>query len=166
MTDLRHLDGKRPISVMMVCMGNICRSPAAEVVLKQRLQDAGIDWVHVDSAGTGAWHEGEGANPRSIATWERRGYRGVHTARQFQTAWFEDRDLILVMDDVNYETLLGRAPDPVAKDKIQYLRAFDVNASDLIVPDPYYGTDEDFEHMLTLIEAACDGLLAQLNTLR
>lgn len=166
MTDLAHLAGKDTVSIIMVCMGNICRSPAAAVVLKQRLEDAGIDWVQVDSAGTGGWHEGEGANPRSISTWEKRGYRGDHTARQFQKQWFTERDLILVMDDDNYATLASRAPDVASKAKIEYLRAFDPDADALFVPDPYYGGMEDFEYMLDLIEVACDGLVAQLKALR
>ena len=166
MTDLSHLKGKPAISIMMVCMGNICRSPAAEVVLRHKLAEAGLTHVVVDSSGTGGWHEGEGANPRSIRTWERRGYRGDHTARQLQRSWFAERDLLLVMDEDNYETVLSRAPDDAAKDKVHFLRTFDPDADDLIVPDPYYGTDDDFEHMLTLIEAACDGLVEQLRRLR
>lgn len=163
---IAHLAGKERISIMMICMGNICRSPAAEVVLRHKLDEAGITNVDVDSSGTGGWHEGEGANPRSIKTWERRGYRGDHTARQLRKQWFTERDLLLVMDDTNYETVLSRAPNEAAKDKVHFLRAFDPGADDLIVPDPYYGTDDDFEHMLTLIESACDGLVAQLKTLR
>lgn len=162
---IAHLAGKEQISIMMICMGNICRSPAAEVVLKHKLREAGIDNVVVDSSGTGGWHEGEGANPRSVRTWEARGYRGGHTARQLRKEWFAERDLLLVMDDTNYETVLARAPDDGAKDKVHFLRAFDPAADDLIVPDPYYGTDDDFEHMLTLIESACDGLVAELKTL-
>lgn len=166
MNDLQHLAGKRPISVMMVCMGNICRSPAAEVVLRHKLDQAGITHVDVDSSGTGGWHEGEGANPRSVRTWEKRGYRGQHTARQFRPEWFIERDLILVMDEINYETLSSRAPNEQAMTKVQYLRAFEVEADDLIVPDPYYGGMEDFEHMLDLVERACDGLVAHLQQLR
>lgn len=152
------------VRIIMVCMGNICRSPAAEIVLRHKLDEAGLSNVMVDSAGTGAWHEGEGANPRSVVTWEKRGYSGTHTARQFRAAWFEERDLILVMDEENFETLASRAPDEESKAKIQYLRAFDPDAENLFVPDPYYGGMEDFEHMLDLIERACDGLVAHLLT--
>lgn len=165
MTRLSLLAEKPMISIMMVCMGNICRSPAAEVVLRHKLAAAGIEHVVVDSSGTGGWHEGEGANPRSISTWERRGYRGAHTARQFRIEWFNERDLILVMDEENYQTVISRAPDDAAKEKVQFLRAFDLGAEDTVVPDPYYGTDEDFESMLTMIEAACDGLVARLQEL-
>lgn len=163
---IAHLAHQRPIRIMMVCMGNICRSPAAEVVLRQKLAAAGIADVLVDSSGTGGWHAGEGANPRSIRVWESRGYAGTHMARQFKQQWFVDRDLLLVMDEDNYETLISWAPDDSAKDRVRFLRAFDPIAADLVVPDPYYGNDDDYEHMLTLIESACDGLVAQLQELR
>lgn len=156
--------------IIMVCMGNICRSPAAEVVLRQKLADAGIDWVTVDSAGTGGWHEGDGADPRSRATWERRGYAGAHTARQFRREWFDERDLILVMDANNYETLLTRTPDPAHHAKVRYFRSYDPalatvhDMDELEVPDPYYGGPQGFEHMLDLIESACDGLVSELRS--
>ena len=162
---LEHLRDRNEVRIIMVCMGNICRSPAAEVVLRSKLADAGITHVTVDSAGTGGWHEGEGANPRSVTTWERRGYRGTHVARQFRTHWFDQRDLILVMDDENHATLSARTADAAHRAKIRYLREFDPEASgDLEVPDPYYGGMEGFEHMLDLIERACDGLVAQLQS--
>ena len=154
--------------IIMVCSGNICRSPAAEVVLRHKLDDAGITGVIVDSAGTGSWHEGDDADPRSRAAWERRGYAGRHTARQFLRAWFDERDLILVMDAHNYETMLGRTHAPEHRAKVRYLRSFDpqlagVEDTDALeVPDPYYGGPQGFEHMLDLIEAACDGLIAEL----
>ena len=163
------LDGF-PARIIMVCMGNICRSPAAEVVLRQKLVAAGIDGISVDSAGTGGWHEGDDADPRSRAAWERRGYRGTHIARQFRTEWFDERDLILAMDTDNLTTLQARSRTETQRRRITLLRAFDpaVGISDstavtlLEVPDPYYGGPEGFEHMLDLIEAACDGLVARL----
>ncbi len=163
------LDG-RPARIIMVCMGNICRSPAAEVVLRHKLGAAGIDAIAVDSAGTGGWHAGDGADPRSRAAWERRGYRGGHTARQFQAEWFDERDLILAMDVDNLTTLRARTRTEAQVRRITLLRAFDPAVQDadardlthLEVPDPYYGGAEGFEHMLDLIEAACDGLVARL----
>lgn len=156
------------LRIIMVCMGNICRSPAAEVVLRQKLAEAHIDWVTVDSAGIGGWHEGDGADPRSQSAWERRGYVGRHTARQFRPHWFDQRDLILVMDSDNYETLLARTSDPEHHAKVRYLRSYDPHfagvedVNTLEVPDPYYGGPQGFEHMLDLIERACDGLIAEL----
>lgn len=169
---LRHLRDTGELRIMMVCMGNICRSPAAEIVLREKLSAAHIDWVTVDSAGTGAWHEGDGANPRSRNAWERRGYRGDHTARGFRTQWFDERDLILVMDETNHATLLDRTNQLHHHEKIHYLRSFDpalagiTDPGTLEVPDPYYGGPQDFEHMLDLIERACEGLVAQLRASR
>ena len=162
---LDQLRGLNEIRIMMVCMGNICRSPAAEVVLKAKLAAAGLSHVVVDSSGTGGWHEGEGANPKSIVTWEKRGYRGSHKARQFRAPWFHERDLILVMDDENFHTLIARAPDEESKARVRYLREFDALATEREVPDPYYGGMDGFEYMLDLIESACDGLVAELQAL-
>lgn len=157
-----------PQRIIMVCMGNICRSPAAEVVLRSMLTDAGLDHIEVDSAGTGGWHEGDGADSRSQAAWERRGYRHRHRARKFRTEWFDERDLILVMDQDNYATLSGRTRNDGQRAKIRYLREFDplagdpTDAANLEVPDPYYGGVDGFEHMLDLIERACAGLVEAL----
>ncbi len=170
--NLQHLRGLDEVRIMMVCMGNICRSPAAEVVMRQKLVDANLDGVRVDSSGTGGWHEGDGANPRSQAVWERRGYRGKHTARKFLRHWLDERDLILVMDEQNYSALEALTEEPDQLDRICYLRSFDPaltgvdDPAALEVPDPYYGGDEGFEHMLDLIERACDGLVAELGRIR
>lgn len=161
---------EQPQRIIMVCMGNICRSPAAEVVLRSMLEDAGLGHIEVDSAGTGGWHEGDGADPRSQAAWERRGYRHRHRARKFRSEWFEQRDLILVMDEDNYATLTARTHEEAHLAKVRYLREFDPQVTDatdpaaLEVPDPYYGGVDGFEHMLDLIERACAGLVAELRT--
>ena len=159
-----------PQRIIMVCMGNICRSPAAAVVLRSMLEEAGLSHIEVDSAGTGGWHEGDGADQRSRAAWERRGYSGAHRARQFRREWFDERDLILVMDANNYETLIARTNNPAHVAKVRYLRSFDpslstvADADSLEVPDPYYGGAQGFEHMLDLIERACSGLVSELRT--
>lgn len=170
MSELPVLAGVDPLRIIMVCMGNICRSPAAAVVLRAKLDEAGLRHVSVDSAGTGGWHEGDDANPRSRVVWESRGYRGEHKARQFRTEWFDERDLILVMDDDNHATLLSRAHSDEQRARVMFLRQFDPELADVPsgdtaafeVPDPYYGGPEDFEHMLDLIERACDGLVAHI----
>ncbi len=156
--------------VIMVCLGNICRSPAAEVVLRRKLELAHLDHVVVDSAGTGGWHVGDAADPRSQAAWELRGYTGDHRARQFRREWFDERDLVLVMDAQNHATLQALARTEAQRSRIRYLREFDpaqssAGTSDpgqLEVPDPYYGGAQGFEHMLDLIERACDGLIEAL----
>lgn len=155
--------------VIMVCLGNICRSPAAEVVLRRKLELAHLDHVVVDSAGTGGWHAGDCADPRSQAAWKSRGYQGEHHARQFRREWLDQRDLVLVMDGQNQATLLALADTDEQRSRIRYLREFDptlpsgtADAGQLEVPDPYYGGAQGFEHMLDLIERSCDGLVEAL----
>jgi protein-tyrosine phosphatase len=151
----------RPYRIAFVCLGNICRSPMAESVLTRRLAEAGLSAdVEVDSAGTGGWHVGDGADRRTVSALQRRGYHSVHRARQFQRSDFASHDLVVALDEDNARDLHRLAPDADAAAKIRLLRSFDPGADgDLAIPDPYYGTDHDFERALDLIEAACDGLV-------
>jgi protein-tyrosine phosphatase len=148
--------------ICFVCMGNICRSPIAEVVMRAKLDAAGLaDRVLVDSAGTGDWHAGGPADRRTIETLRDHGYDdGGHVARQFQVEWFEEIDLVVAMDGKNLQSLRWLAPDGRA-DKIVRLRSFDPasRGGDLDVPDPYYGGSDHFEEVLAMVEAACDGLI-------
>jgi protein-tyrosine phosphatase len=151
-------------SISVVCAGNICRSPIGEVVLKDRLDKAGLD-IFVDSAGTGNWHEGEDANAKSVKVLRESGYEISHTARQFQKQWFAERDLILVMDQDNLRNLLAIAPKEHAH-KIQLMRKFDPQLKDLandhedlVVPDPYHQPIDDFYEVLEMLEKAADGLV-------
>jgi protein-tyrosine phosphatase len=154
--------------VCFVCSGNICRSPVAEAVLRHRLADAGIDGlVEVDSAGTGGWHVGQDADPRALESLTRRGYHLAHVARQFDVAWFAERDLVLALDRGHLRELLRLAPDEEAADKVRLLRSFDPALDDapesaLDVPDPYYGGREGFDLVLDQVEAAVAGLLDHL----
>ncbi len=162
-------DAGRPYRVCLVCMGNICRSPIAESVLRTKVERAGIgDLVEVDSAGTGDWHEGERMDQRASAELARRGYRSAgHRARQIGPSWLEDRDLILAMDRKNLRALLGMA---AARDRggrsgerIRLLRSFDPRSpAGAEVPDPYLGDAGEFAHVLVLIEAAAQELTAHL----
>jgi protein-tyrosine phosphatase len=149
--------------ICFVCMGNICRSPTAEVVMRSRLVDAGLsDRVVVDSAGTGGCHAGSSADTRALETLRDHGYDGDdHIARQFELDWFDTRDLVLAMDSENLRLLAAHAP-PQHRSKLALLRSYDPASppGDRDVPDPYYGRPDGFEHVLALIEAACDGLLA------
>jgi len=154
-------------SISVVCAGNICRSPIGEVVLRDRLDKAGLD-IFVDSAGTGNWHEGEDANVKSVKVLRESGYEIAHTARQFKKQWFEERDLILVMDQDNLKNLLEIAPKEHAH-KIFLMKKFDPklkdladNDEDLIVPDPYHQPIDDFYEVLDMLEKAADGLVALL----
>ncbi len=149
-------------SVLMVCMGNICRSPIAEHVLRGKAQDAGLDLI-VASAGTGGWHAGEPADHRAAAVLDQYGYTSQHRAQQFQASWFDDYDMILVMDEDNRHGVLQHAKSDAHKNKVKLIRTFDSTAQkNAVVPDPYYGNEDGFVRVLEMIERACDGYIAQL----
>jgi len=149
-------------SVCFVCTGNICRSPMAESVFRARITEAGLDsLVEVDSAGTGGWHEGDGADPRTVAVLEANGYESDHAARQFQVSWFPRLDLVIALDSGHLQALRRLAPTPQDAEKVQLLRSYDPTAgADPDVPDPYYGHMDGFEECLEMVEAASHGLLA------
>ncbi|GGW43994.1 low molecular weight protein-tyrosine-phosphatase [Streptomyces caelestis] len=147
--------------VCFVCTGNICRSPIAEIVFRARVAEAGLGGlVEVDSAGTGGWHEGDGADPRTVAILEENGYATGHTARQFQSSWFSRLDLVVALDSGHLRALRRLAPTEQDAQKVRLLRSYDPAADgDLDVPDPYYGGAEGFEECLEMVEAASAGLL-------
>ncbi|GGS58449.1 low molecular weight protein-tyrosine-phosphatase [Streptomyces violaceus] len=148
--------------VCFVCTGNICRSPMAEVIFRARVAEAGLDGlVEVDSAGTGGWHEGDGADPRTVAVLEDNGYATGHTARQFQPSWFSRLDLVVALDSGHLGALRRLAPTEEDARKVRLLRSYDSAAGDdLDVPDPYYGGADGFGECLEMVEAASTGLLA------
>ncbi|MFD3941583.1 low molecular weight protein-tyrosine-phosphatase [Streptomyces sp. NPDC058579] len=147
--------------VCFVCTGNICRSPMAESVFRARVEEAGLaDTVEVDSAGTGGWHEGHAADPRTVAVLEDHGYASGHTARQFRASWFPALDLVIALDEGHVRELRRLAPTPEDAAKVRLLRSYDPAADDLDVPDPYYGGTDGFEECLEMVEAASEGLLA------
>ncbi|MGW3358793.1 low molecular weight protein-tyrosine-phosphatase [Streptomyces bungoensis] len=148
--------------VCFVCTGNICRSPMAESVFRARLDEAGLlDRVEIDSAGTGGWHEGEAADPRTVSVLEEHGYGSDHVARQFQPSWFARLDLVIALDTGHLKALRRLAPTEEDAGKVRLLRSFDPAAGDdLDVPDPYYGGRDGFEECLEMVEGASTGLLA------
>jgi protein-tyrosine phosphatase len=154
------------VRILFVCLGNICRSPTAEGVMRRLVRDAGLeDAIEIDSAGTGAWHVGHPPDPRSTEAARRRGTVLEGRARQVTAADFEDFDLLLAMDASNLHELRQRAPDGAAAAKVRMLREFDpasADALDLDVPDPYYGGPRGFDSVLDLVEAACAGLLEEI----
>jgi protein-tyrosine phosphatase len=153
--------------VTVVCSGNICRSPMAEVVLRRALADAGLgDKVQVDSAGTGSWHVGQPADPRALTTLARHGYYGgTHRARQFTAEWFDDApDLVLALDRGHLAALRALTEDPDERATVRLLRSFDPELAGLgeddralDVPDPYY--DDSFPDVLAMLEAAAPGVV-------
>ena len=155
-----------PYRVCFVCSGNICRSPMAEAVLRRMVADAGLaDRVTVSSAGTGGWHAGDGADPRAMTALRRRGYSLDHAARQWRPVDFGDVDLVVALDEGHYRYLVRQAPDAGERARIRLLRSFDPAAGDdLDVPDPYYGGARGFERVLDLAEAACAGILAEIQS--
>ena len=147
--------------VLFVCMGNICRSPMAEAVFNHLLADRGLtEHYEVDSAGTGAWHAGELADPRTRTTLKQHNIPYDGRARQVRLYDFEHFDHIIAMDDDNRENLLRL--EPSASEKITLLLDWDQSAPAREVPDPYYGGPDGFEHIYTLITNACTELLAHL----
>lgn len=159
-----------PYRIAVVCLGNICRSPMAHVVLEQRLADAGLsDEVEVASAGTGGWHRGEPMDPRAAATLSAAGYDPTrHRARTFDRDWYAEHDLLLAMDATNHADMTDAAPSVEAQRQLRMFRSFDPEAGqdDDEVPDPWYGGDEGFTDVLATIERTVDALLEQLDGLR
>ncbi|MFJ6571371.1 low molecular weight protein-tyrosine-phosphatase [Streptomyces sp. NPDC091292] len=147
--------------VCFVCTGNICRSPMAESVFRARVEKAGLgDRVEVDSAGTDGWHEGDGADPRTVSVLEAAGYGSDHEARRFRASWFDRLDLVIALDAGHLRALRRLAPTPADAAKVRLLRSYDPDAgSDLDVPDPYYGEVDGFEECLEMVEATSEGLL-------
>lgn len=143
--------------MVFVCTGNICRSPIAEKVFAERLQAAGLDHrVRVGSAGTGGWHVGDPADPRTEDVLRRNGYQHNHKARQVGVE-HTDADLLVALDAGHARSLRRLVDRP---ERIRLLRSFDPDAGhDLDVPDPYYGGDAGFDKVLGMIEAAMPGLL-------
>ncbi len=148
--------------VLFVCLGNICRSPSAEGVLRQQLQQAGLaDLVEVDSAGTGPWHVGKPADSRASAAALQRGYDlSALRGRQVSKADFERFDLILAMDHSNFADLKALQPANSRAELDLYLRRYQLDEDE--VPDPYYGGADGFEHVLDLLEQAGSQLINEL----
>ncbi|WP_419996487.1 low molecular weight protein-tyrosine-phosphatase [Streptomyces boninensis] len=151
---------RSPFRVCFVCTGNICRSPMAESVFRARVEEAGLDGlIETDSAGTGGWHQGDEADPRTVGVLARHGYGTEHSARQFRPSDFAERDLVLALDAGHQRHLRRLAPSGDAADKVRLLLSYDPKATQLDVPDPYYGGNDGFDECLEMIEPAAEALL-------
>ena len=154
---------KGEYKILFVCLGNICRSPSAEAVMKKLVQDAGLDGrIKIDSAGIIGYHAGEKADPRMRSHAARRGYVLDSISRPVRQWDFHDFDLIIGMDDQNITDLKRMAPDLESVAKIHRMTEFSRNKLYDHVPDPYYSGAEGCELVLDLLEDACAGLLEYL----
>ena len=147
------------VKILMVCLGNICRSPLAEGIMRSKLTK---DFV-VDSAGTGSWHAGELPDKRSISTAKNRGLDITNQrARQFKKSDFDIFDHIFVMDNSNYKDVLALAPNEEAKSKVKLILNEIFPNENVDVPDPYYGGQDGFENVFDMLDQACEEIARKL----
>ncbi len=150
-----------PVSVLFVCLGNICRSPTAEAVFARDVRAAGLEaHFEIDSAGTGDWHAGELAHPPTRALASSRGVEIVHRARQIVRADLGRFDHVLVMDRSNHANVVRLAASDAHREKVRLFRSFEAGADHDEVPDPYYSGE--YARVFEICERASAGLLAHL----
>jgi protein-tyrosine phosphatase len=155
------------VRICFVCLGNICRSPTAEAVMRHLVTGAGLEReILIESAGTGDWHIGEPRDRRSQAVGRARGTPLQGVAQQFTSVDFDRYDYVLAMDRANRKELLRLARDEADRAKVRLLRSFDpaLADADAEVPDPYYGGPSGFEEVFDICERACRGLLEHLRS--
>lgn len=153
------------MKLLFICLGNICRSPAAEGIMRQMVEERALsNNIIVDSAGIGSWHVGEMPDPRMRKHAARRGYDlSPLRARQFRSDDFQKFDYIIVMDEENYHDVMARGGVYADARKVLRMKDYFIrNKGQQSVPDPYYGGAEGFERALNLIEDGCEGLLKDL----
>jgi protein-tyrosine phosphatase len=147
------------VKILMICLGNICRSPLAESIMRSKLSE---DFI-VDSAGTGGWHVGELPDKRSISTAKNRGLDITNQrARQFKKSDFDTFDHIFVMDNSNYKDVLALAPNEEAKSKVKLILNELFPNKNIDVPDPYYGGEDGFENVYEMLDQACEEIARKL----
>lgn len=150
-------------SVLFVCLGNICRSPAGEGIFKKLVKDKGLEEkIRVDSAGTSGYHDGVLPDERMRKYGELRGYTFDTLSRKFSSRDFEHFDIILTMDDNNYNNVTKLAIDLEAKSKVHRMTEFSQRFKHDHIPDPYYSGVDGFELVLDLLEDACNGLINKI----
>jgi len=150
------------VSILFVCMGNICRSPAAEGILKKLADEKGIGSLHIESCGMGDWYVGKLPDERMREAAKARGVVLSSRAKQFDRAFFESFDYILASDKEVLNSLLHHAQSSGHKAKVHLMTAFSSSFTGQDVPDPYYYGNGAFEGVLDILEDACEGLLEQI----
>jgi protein-tyrosine phosphatase len=150
--------------ILFVCLGNICRSPAAEGIFTHLIRLHGLEAVvSCDSAGTAGYHEGQGAYPKMKKIAAKRGYNLTSISRPVRPQHdFEDFDMIVAMDDQNFKDLTRMAPNKKLGAKICKMTDFSARYKYSHIPDPYYGDSKDYELVIDLLEDACEGLIQSL----
>lgn len=152
--------------ILFVCLGNICRSPAAEGIMKKLVEDTGLDdKIEIDSAGTSGYHTGELPDSRMRRHGEKRGYKFDSRSRKFTADDFDNFDLILAMDDSNYSNIMALSPDLESDKKVHRMVEYSQKYRHDHIPDPYYSGADGFELVLDLLEDACQGLLTEVKKL-
>lgn len=155
------------MKILMVCLGNICRSPLAEGVLRHKLNEAGITHIHVDSAGTSGHHSGENPDSRSVRNAKKNGVDiSSLVSRKFTAADFDTFDRIYVMDQSNYNNVMMLASTDAHRNKVELFLNISSPGKNKAVPDPWYGGEEGFQDVFDLVNETCDVLVNELKTLK
>lgn len=149
--------------LLFVCLGNICRSPAAEGIMQSKISQAGLeDLIYCDSAGTSAYHAGERADARMREHAAKRGFKLLSRSRPFEKTDFEEFDLILCMDQSNLENVKAMDAKKIYSEKIKLITDYLSFIEAEVVPDPYYGGDQGFEFVMDILEESCTNLLKEV----
>lgn len=153
-------------TVLFICLGNICRSPAAEGIMKAKVEEKGLtSQFYIDSAAIGAWHIGQLPDSRMRRCGAAHGYCFDSHARQFDKSDFAKFDYIVVMDNDNYRAITRMASSDEEREKVVCMASYLRQHRDYTtVPDPYYGDESDFELVITLLEDALEGLIEEIIT--
>lgn len=151
------------IKVLFVCLGNICRSPLAEAIFKEKVKKKGLDkHFHIDSCGTSNYHIGDQPDSRTISNARKNGITIDHCGRQFTVSDLEDFDYIMAMDHSNHHNILRLLKDKAHSQKVMLMRQFDPMGKDEEVPDPYYGGEKNFQEVFDILDRSTDNFLQHL----
>jgi len=153
----------KKIRVLFVCLGNICRSPLAEAIFKDKLKKKGLDsYFEVDSCGTANYHVGDSPDSRTIANAKKNGVTIDHCGRQFIADDLNGFDFILAMDKSNYQNILRLLKDKEHESKVMLMREFDTSGKGKDVPDPYYGGEKNFQEVFEILNRSTENFITHV----